>query len=520
MALTETLHKLATRAEYGDLGRPQRRWGQVLREPPSLQATFQRLRESEAVVPLIDVADLTGGTVTRANAFFVVRELRYEEVPERFRITKRDYQRVAVIEDGRKTLHPIERVCLRPIIKGPELLRGPTALGVTDNQLFDCQDRSKDELRELRANDALKYLKRGETVPYNVSDDALKGGIPAQRSNIKDRKPYWYSLHTPSPDRSRIIVPEHFDERFPATLLAAGDDAVVLDKLFIVTPHDDADAMLLLAGLNSILSWYQFEYRGRTQLGEGVLELKRADWAGLLVANPQALDDAKRGAVLEAFASLAELDITSVDDELAREERVAFDTAYLEAMGIDCPDAARTELERALRAAMSERKERAGSVADAKATRATSRRVPANVDAYASRIAADMETYPDPRTFVPDGAERSLIIVAGPVEGTLTIGDDLLTQGDVFAGDHTVASAGDMQSARFVRGALLQDPELSSVEVPTDAALDNTLDAWEAAIREWRDEFTKVFERAAGALIDDRMQGRVRKRALALLHAE
>jgi hypothetical protein len=95
--------------------------------------------------------------------------------------------------DGTQTPFKIERESLKSIIKGPDALRTPVEVSVEDQRLFDVV-LSKEDLRKRHANGTLAYLRRGESVPYNVSDDTLKGGIPAQRSNIKNRKPFWYSL--------------------------------------------------------------------------------------------------------------------------------------------------------------------------------------------------------------------------------------------------------------------------------------------------------------------------------------
>jgi hypothetical protein len=160
------------------MGRVERRWGQVLREPADLREFLTEARAEGTLVPLADVAKVQGGVVTRANAYFLVRELAFEEIPTRFGITRGDLARVAVVMDGLETLHRIERPYIRPIVKGPEALLGPTEIAVSDKRLFDVQSLSKEQLRKKRANGALAYLRRGETVPYNVSEDRLKGGFP------------------------------------------------------------------------------------------------------------------------------------------------------------------------------------------------------------------------------------------------------------------------------------------------------------------------------------------------------
>jgi hypothetical protein len=451
-----------------------------------------------------------------------VRELPLEEVPERFQITERDYRRVAVVEDGMKTRHKIERPCLRPILKGPESLIGPAETAKTDERLFDCLSRSKEELREMRANGALAYLKRGETVDYRVSSDSLKGGIPAQRAQVRGRRPYWYSLHSPAEDSVRLVVPEHFDRRFVASLIPAERDAVVIDKLFSIEPHQGIDPEFLLATLSSLLTWYQLEMRGRTQHGEGVLEVKIADWDSVLVLNPHELAEEEKVSLLSSFEPLRQRRTEAVDQEVVDPERVRFDESYISLCGAGDPASSRQEIERQLRAAMSERHERARSMDQAKAAKAAPKKATASIDAFASRIAASLEPYPDPRRFTPEtltAAESNAILVSTPWEETLSVGEDLLSQGEVLAGEQLIAHAGDLQAAQYLRGVLLHDPEITTVEVPRGEKLTETMKRWEAECKSWLAHFEEEAERTLVSVADERTKKQIRDRALLFLHA-
>jgi hypothetical protein len=476
ISFREQLRWVAKTATYPTMGRVERRWGQVLREPADLREFLTEARAEGTLVPLADVAKVQGGVVTRANAYFLVRELAFEEIPTRFGITRGDLARVAVVMDGLETLHRIERPYIRPIVKGPEALLGPTEIAVSDKRLFDVQSLSKEQLRKKRANGALAYLRRGETVPYNVSEDRLKGGIPAQRSNIRVRRPYWYSLYAPSSSVARIAIPEHFDSRYLATLLPKGEPAVVMDKLFTAIPNDPQAAESLLWSLNSLLTWYQLELRGRTQLGQGVLEVKKADWAGVLVHNPATIAKQDALELADLFKPIRNQRTSPADEDIIRLERVRFDIAYLRVLGGSFPETLRARVEEEFRAARSERRERARSVIGQRTTPA--RRLTANVDAYAAKIAAGLDPFPDPRNYAPAMREGelqgSLIAISGPIDGPITLGEDLFTQGQVLVGDRVVASAGDLQVAQYVRGALLHDPDLPAVQVPPEAPLRTT----------------------------------------------
>ncbi|WP_339155519.1 hypothetical protein [Actinomadura luteofluorescens] len=490
----------------------------MLREGGVIGSLLAEGRSSGTLVPLREVADLRGGVVTRANAFFIVRELPFDQIPRRFHITRQDYERVTVVMDGLETPFRVERKYLRPIVKGPEALVTPTTIEGTDQRLFVCE-RSRAEMEEDRDTGALAYLRRGETVAYNVSSDTLKGGIPAQRSNIRNRKPYWYSLNVPPSAPQRIVVPEHVDVRYPVSLLGPDeDDHVVIDKLYVARLYRPDDGHVLLAGLSSLLTWFQLELRGRTQLGQGVLELKKPDWGGVLVLNPAFLDDAHRATLLDAFAPLSSRQETNGVAALTDADREAFDERYLSMMGLGDPAEFRMLLAEELRAAVQERHLRRQSVAEARASQRRVQRSSSSVDGYAARIVAAMDPHPDPRHLVPAGARMTTVPITGSVEGPLSVGDDLFTYGQVFAGTERVANTIDDESARFVMAVLRHDPELTAVDVPAKAAV--VMELLEVESQAWIRRFDRAAQPILQGIAETRLREAVRRRALQLLHAQ
>jgi hypothetical protein len=246
------------------------------RQDPDLGPVVRVTKHVDDSFQARKIATSTSTAPQTKGAYFLVNELPFDQIPNRFRVTRRDMERVAVILDGKDTPHRISRKFLRRVVKGPEALLGPREVADTSLRLVDITE-SPSDLRTARDNDTLAYIRRGETVNYSASADKLKGGIPAQRSNIRTRRPHWYTLNVPPAVPGRLAVPEHFDKRFIATALV-GDAAerVVIDTCYVVElqeQHQD----LMTAALNSLLTWYQIELRGRTQHGEGVLKVKIPD---------------------------------------------------------------------------------------------------------------------------------------------------------------------------------------------------------------------------------------------------
>jgi hypothetical protein len=162
---------------------------------------------------------------------------------------------------------------------------------------------------------------------------------------------------------------------------------------------------------------------------------------------------------------------------------------------------------------MSERHERARSVDEAKASKSASKKVTASVDAFASRIAAAMEPYPDPRQFTGGEVSGHIILISTPWDGALTVGEDLLSQGQVFAAEQVIANAGDLLAAQYVRAVLLYVPEATTVPVPSGGELIATMDKWEAGCKEWFLRFEEAATKTLVAVADERTKNQIRDRA-------
>ncbi|RWA98210.1 hypothetical protein [Mesorhizobium sp.] len=429
-------------------------------------------------------------------------------------------RRIAVVVDGLDFVCKIEREFLKPILKGPDSLETAFTVRRSQMRLFDVRE-SKEQLTAKSATGALAYLKRGETVPYNNSADSLKGGIPAKRSQVKNRKPYWYSLQGEGPTATkRIVLPEHHDRRYVFTIIGADDSSVIIDTLYSFAPADESEAEFTHAGMNSLLGWYQVELRGRSQHGDGVLKVKLPDYRGVLLANPATVAAKEKAAVMTAFAQLSGSGSGPSLEELGTAQRLAFDLAYLRACGFANPDKMVVLLEQELRALAGERVERKLSVADAKISRRKTTNVAASVDAYAARIASALPPYPDPRAFINAGDEVLDIVITGPVDGPIAVGTELFDLGEVTAGGNLVARAGSVTAAQIVKAVLLIDPAVTMVKMPKGNRLQRMQYEWQAAVKRWQTEFESTAEKLLTGVTDLRTREAVINSAMALMHAK
>ena len=517
MTFADSLNRLADNGLF-PAGNVTVRWGQLMREAGPLAAELQQLLDDAHLQPLGKLGTLHSGVVTRANGFFIVNEVPFDKIPKRLHVTRADLQRIAVILDGMGVIQKIERDHLKPVIKGPEQLESAFRVNESSNRLVDVR-LDKDSLSVAAHTGALAYLKRGETVEFKTSEDSLKGGIPANRSQIKNRRPHWYSLQGIRPSRARIVVPEHIDRRYVFTLLPAANEGVVIDTLYVYEPICEADVAFIHMGMNSLLSWYQIELRGRSQHGEGVLKVKLPDYRGVRILNPDAVSEGERTTLLAKFALLEKVATGPSLAELGEPKRDAFEIAYLEACGFKDPEGTARRLEQELRALSGERLERKLSVVDAKVSRRKATNAAVSIDAYAARVAASTPNYPNPIDFVDMSGNVSSIMVNGPVFGAISIGAGLFDTGLVTADGNVVAEAGSPLAAELIRAALIINPNLAVINLPKGKELETAHKKWSNAVHYWQEAFDAEMVRIASAIHDARTREAVRTAALKTLHA-
>lgn len=519
MSLTASLERLADKKAYAP-GAVAIRWGQLLRSNSTVGHEMARLAAAGCLVPLGSLGKLQSGVVPRANAYFIVRELPFDQIPARMRVTRSDMRRIAVVVDGLDYVCKIEREFLKPILKGPDSLESAFAVKRSQMRLVDIKG-SKEELAAKSATGALAYLKRGETVSYINSTDPLKGGIPANRSQVRIRKPFWYSVQSDDVRATRrIVLPEHHGRRYVFTIIEANDPSVVIDTLYSFTPLDESDVAFIHAGLNSLLAWYQIELRGRSQHGEGVLKVKLPDYRGIMLASPATVAPEKKAAVMTAYAGLSDSGSGPSLEELGSAERLAFDLAYLHACGFEKPEEAVVLLEQELRALSGERVERKLSVSDAKISRRKATNVAASVDAYAARIASSLQPYPDPRNFMDADDDLVDVPITGPIEGPIVVGTELFDMGEVTAGGRRVAKATSISAAQIVKAVLLIEPTVTMIKIPKGNRLLRLLREWQSAVKRWQTVFDTTADQVLTGVTDVRTREAVINSAMVLMHAK
>jgi hypothetical protein len=470
-------------------GRLAVNWGAELVEPSGLRAI--RRQAGLRLVRLGGIAPAHFGIPTRSVKYFCVEEIQDEELLNRYRIiTEADRRRLALVRDGRGTLHTMERETLKPIIRRPGMLKGRIRLTpevVGPWRLFSVQ-LSRDQLEARRWQHALRYIDYGAQTDFH-GGARRPGGVVAERANVASR-PIWWSVPTMPEGQGRV-----------AWLIGRGDvhyapelpEGVVVPNNFMYsTPPQELDRPRLLAAVAN-LSWTHAmaETFGRRSAGDGVLLTYIRELDSFPVLDPRQLTATEGDSLLEAYEQLAKDPVLPVTEELQRPERQAFDRlgmAFL--VGSErAADAANT-VARALRDLTIERAVKAAAGREYQ-HQAKSRQT-FDPEPIAARVVELEGPPPDFRVLLGDidpDAISSIVLQVQPHEraSSVEVGSSLLDQGAVVVNGLPLLSAPTVGHAHAIRAALATDLDLAGpLVLPLDEETANQAVAvWESALATW-----------------------------------
>lgn len=276
------------------------KWGQYLRVPEPVVQMFEQAQHVS--MGLSSQASFKRGSKTHLNDFYHVSH----ETAHHFHI---------------------EPEFLRPLLKSPgdttTILIHPHDLPL---RVFVCRETEED-LRKSGKTGALAYIAWGGTQ--------RKEGIPYPEWRwVRERKPAWYALPENESPEAKIFLTNALGSRH---LHKYSETAVIADKrLHVVLPKKKVNWKLLIAVLNSSFVAVSAELAGRVVKGDGVLEVDYDDLCDhVRVPDVREFSKEDTERILDAFSKLVDRPIESVESEIAKSDRMAFDQVVLRAIGLN-----------------------------------------------------------------------------------------------------------------------------------------------------------------------------------------
>lgn len=290
------------------------RWGTILRAPGAYFTLHAAT--PDAWVSAGEVAEVTRGFTSGANAFFFVRDVT-AEVGEDLRaelgVTEgRGLRVIAARGRGASRYFAVEERFLFPLIKTPREVSGYTIREADLPWRVLLLPPDEEYLQGLRV---VKYVRWGEAQGFN------------RRATVCSR-PFWWSLPKLLPPQ--VLARQFYDRRFN---FPYNPGAALCDHTFYYLTGC-ADPELFAALLNSSLTYLHVELWGRSNMGDGVLTFYGPELADLPLPRPELFSDVLGAELKRAFQRLAARPVLTIEREIEQSDRRDLDLAVLAGLGL------------------------------------------------------------------------------------------------------------------------------------------------------------------------------------------
>ncbi|MGB3479837.1 MAG: N-6 DNA methylase [bacterium] len=282
------------------------KWGIHIRAPYIYYEILEKCQDKFIKLGSSDMATLRYGLKSGINEFFFL--------------------------DEEKIKHwGIEKEYLVPIITSPkeieDLIIDPAKIRY---RLFLC-NKTKMELRRLKAKGALSYIEWGEKQVTKERGCYKKGGIPYPKVKSVINRKHWYGVG--EREKSDFLINQFIRERFffPINKTSVLSSNVVFEGKF----NNPDNASIYLALLNSTLVFLLVEITSRFSMGDGFITFYGPDIGELLIPNIECISDKTKINIINAFNKLLGRPIKIIQEEVKMKDRQKFDAIVLKAVGLE-----------------------------------------------------------------------------------------------------------------------------------------------------------------------------------------
>jgi len=209
-----------------------------------------------------------------------------------------------------------DSVTASPCLISSKEMRRPLILSkdLSQHALFIPKEACVDPL-------VAKYIAWGEAQGFH------------DRPSTKSRKP-WYSL--PRPEFARIAFASAYDKRVLIGIVEEESQIVIDKRFYCIYPNEGVDPVLLAALLWSSFSVLCREILGRTNFGDGLLEVVVGEAKEIPL--PILLSDSLKKDIKEEFLLQSQLPMDSFYNEVKANRRDRLDSLFLKACGFKDED--------------------------------------------------------------------------------------------------------------------------------------------------------------------------------------
>jgi len=226
----------------------------------------------------------------------------------------------------------ISKEFLVPLLKSPKKIHRLEILATKlETKLFTCI-YTLEELLKKKKTGAINYIQWGQKQTTSLKQQSF-GEIPwPEVPSLRNNKPSWYSIKRIPP--ADIFCSRFIDRRF---FFSYTYDDLIEDQTFYGLTLDEqfkAEKNLIVALLNTTLTYSLLEVFGRTSLGKGALQYAKNDFNILPIIDPRKIPIKLKNNLLAKFQLILNRGIKSIFEEINLPDRREFDKLIFNWLGL------------------------------------------------------------------------------------------------------------------------------------------------------------------------------------------
>ncbi len=309
------------------------RWGLFKGSKTYLELLFNFIEGKESVLNFIDdIIDLRRGLTTNGNDIFYL--------PSKYWEYSLETEKYLVLKNINRRIIKIDKNYLRPLIRTSDYKDSSYALSRLNKSHKKDYVLWVKNIEKIEHKGTKEYLEWAEG--FILESNKTENAFPSIAKVItnENKRNYWTKLSDRS--NAQFLFKNAIHKNF-SIFYNNISEGQVDKRLFLGKSKVKANDKLIFAVLNSIITYLGMELIGRTNLGEGALDVNVVDYKKILILNPLLLEDnLKNDGKLDEFLKIVELVLNkkpqNIDLEMKDQDRLKMDVIMLKYIGLNKKD--------------------------------------------------------------------------------------------------------------------------------------------------------------------------------------
>ena len=307
------------------------KWG-IFRGPKKyLDLTFNFLIDNlKGMMFMEEVVEIVYGIKTNGNELFYL--------PSKYWQFSLENEELLVLKGVNDQIIKISKEYLRPLIRVANLKKEKYLISnlkklKKDDYVFWVEDTT--QIDDKGARSYVDWAKK-----FVISEHNSDNRFPTLFKKINSNSDNWTKLSDKSGGNFlfKNAVHKNFNIYYNEVI-----DAQVDLRYYFAKPKLEVSEKLIFATLNSVITYIGMELIGRTNLGEGALDVKISDYNKIPVVNPIWLEESlenngKLAEFIGVVDSLLNMEPKNIEDEYNNEIRFKMDLMILTSLGFNKKD--------------------------------------------------------------------------------------------------------------------------------------------------------------------------------------